>query len=129
GHQSVSSAAPCAERTALDPVPRLASDLPLPREATVFKVARRKGYVKVGASKTATMNSVYSEMQHIMQVDGFTILNAENEQTDAEIFFARYADVAGVARLKPGRCSGDVTIAIIYDPLEERNKAPGSGSG
>jgi hypothetical protein len=95
----------------------------------VFKVARRKGYVRVRASKKATMKSVYDEMQKIMQADGFTILNAENEQTDAEIFFARYADVAGVARLKPGSCAGNVTIAIIYDPLDEKNRAPGSGSG
>jgi hypothetical protein len=95
----------------------------------VFKVARRKGYVRVGASKTASMDSVYDEMQKIMKADGYTILNAENEQTDAEIFFARYADVAGVARLKQGRCPGDVTIAIVYDPLDEKNRAPGSGSG
>ncbi|MCA1702860.1 MAG: hypothetical protein LC808_06145 [Actinobacteria bacterium] len=77
----------------LDPVPKLASRLPLPVGARVTKVARRKGYVRVTAVDAATINVVYDEMHTIMNEDGITILNAENEQTDAEIFFARHADV------------------------------------
>ena len=100
-------------------MPRLAEDLPLPTGASVTQVKQAKGFVTVTALTTASIDDVYVEMQAIMKTEGFTILNAENETTDAEIFFARYADVAGVARLKPGACSGDLSVKVIYDPLDE----------
>jgi hypothetical protein len=83
----------------------------------VTKVTRNNGYVRVSATEAITIDDAYQQAQNIMKNERFVILSAENEEKDAEIFFARYADLAGSLRMKPGPCDGDLTMRTVYDPL------------
>lgn len=111
----------CAEPMAAAEVPSLPDDLPLIEDAELTDVTRRKGFVAVtGVATNTTVDDLYDPVVERVRAKGFDVLAQENEGFEAEVYFSRRTDTAGIAGLRRGPCPGQVTVSVIYDPLETR---------
>lgn len=45
---------------------------------------------------------------------GFTIIGADNEGFESEIYFSRHGKFVGAFRLREGPCAGQVTTRLLY---------------
>lgn len=110
--------AACSEPVPLQDVPSAVGRLPLTEEAIVTDVKIRKGYITVDAFARSTVVEIYPPLASKILEDGYQILSAENEGFDAEIYFRKKQQLAGILRMKEGPCDGLVTVGLLYDPLE-----------
>lgn len=96
------------------------SDLQLPDELKVTNVTRSKGFVTVTGVADANVEEIYGPSETALVDSGFTIINRDFEGFEAELFFAKGDDTAGAVRIRIGPCPDQVTLTILYDPLESK---------
>lgn len=109
----------CAEPMAEQREAALPADLPLIEDVELTDVTRREGFVAVSAVAAGrTVDDLYGPLVEAVSAEGFDLLGQENEGFEAEVYFARRTEVAGIASLRRGPCPGQVTVSIMYDPLE-----------
>jgi hypothetical protein len=111
--------AQCVEPMAAERPPALPDDLPLIDAAELTDVTRQKGFLAVsGVASDMTVDDLYDPMVNRVRDEGFDILAQENEGFEAEVYFSRRTEIAGIASLRRGPCPEQVTVSVIYDPLE-----------
>lgn len=109
----------CAEPMVAEKAGSLPDDLPLIDEATLTEVTRRKGFLAVtGVVTDRTVDDLYDPMVSKVRHNGFDVLAQENEGFEAEVYFSRRTDIAGIASLRRGPCPEQVTVSLVYDPLD-----------
>ena len=113
--------AACAEPGAAEKSRILPHDMPLLAEAELTDVTTEKGFVAIsGIATDATVDNLYDSMVRTVRDNGFDVLSQENEGFEAEVYFSRSTDVAGMASLRKGPCPSQVTYSVLYDPLETK---------
>jgi hypothetical protein len=111
----------CAEPLSAAKSITLPDDLPMVDEVELTNVKRERGFIAVtGVVTDRTVNDLYQPMARSVERNGFDILGQENEGFEAEVYFARATDVAGIASLRRGPCPEQVTYSVMYDPLETK---------
>jgi hypothetical protein len=95
-------------------------DLELPEELVVTAVQRSKGFVTVTGVADSSVEEIYGPSETALVDSGFTIINRDFEGFEAELFFAKGNDTAGAVRIRIGPCPDQVTLTILYDPLESK---------
>lgn len=99
----------------------LPEDIPLIDEAALTDVTRKQGFVSVsGVATDLTVDDLYEPMVRAVTRNGFDVLAQENEGFEAEVYFSKGVDVAGIASLRKGPCPTQVTYSVLYDPLETK---------
>lgn len=99
----------------------LPDDLPLLTQAALTDVTRKQGFVSIsGVATDLTVDDLYEPMVRAVQDNGFDVLAQENEGFEAEVYFSKGTDVAGIASLRKGPCPTQVTYSVLYDPLDTK---------
>jgi hypothetical protein len=99
----------------------LPDDLPLIEGTELTDVTRRKGFLAVsGVIGDRSVDELYDPMVAKVRDSGFDVLAQENEGFEAEVYFSRRTDIAGIASLRRGPCPEQVTVSLIYDPLDTK---------
>jgi hypothetical protein len=115
--QTGSGYSSCIDLSAL-PEQSFPGPLSLPAAAHVTDVAEGDGYLTVAAVANGDVDTVFGPMEQELTDAGFEIISRDYEGFEAEIFFSRSDEVAGVVRIRLGPCPDQVTLSVLYDPLE-----------
>ncbi len=94
--------------------------LVLPEGAHVTELVEEEGFVVLHAVADGSVDDVYEPMEQELRRAGFDVVGRDYEGFEAELFLVSGEDSAGVARLRVGPCPEQVTLSILYDPLETK---------
>lgn len=101
--------------------------LAVPEGARVTELVEQEGYVVLSAVAEGGVDDVYGPMEEELKAGGFEIVGRDYEGFEAELFFVSERDgagedggdsSAGVVRVRLGPCPEQVTLSILYDPIE-----------
>lgn len=112
------SAASCKLPPAIDRPKDLSADVPIPDVIEITRTKIRKKFVIVDGFAKTTVKGLFDSAAETITEAKFDIINTDYEGFEAEIYFARAASIAGIARLREGPCDGYVSLNLLYDPLE-----------
>ena len=117
------SAASCTLPPRIDRPDDLPADFPIPEEIELTGTKVKKKFVIVDGVAEITVKGLFDSTGEAITDHDFEIITTDYEGFEAEIYFARGTDIAGIARLREGPCDGYVSVNLLYDPLEtERGK-------
>jgi hypothetical protein len=103
---------------------RLPADLPVTEELALTSLKERRGFVSVQGVEKTTVKSALTRFHRAVTNSGFEIINTDYEGFEAEIYFARASASQGIVSLREGPCRGDVSVSVVYDPIDtERGRA------
>jgi hypothetical protein len=119
--QAGSRYATCIDEGAAARPGSLPDDIPMLQQTELTDVTRKEGFVAVsGVATDLTVDDLYEPMVRSVRAQGFDVLAQENEGFEAEVYFSKSTDVAGIASLRKGPCPTQVTYSVLYDPLETK---------
>ncbi|MGH2820250.1 MAG: hypothetical protein ACRDJ5_06330, partial [Actinomycetota bacterium] len=98
--------------------PKLPAELPLTEglDFTSARVDTRS--VIVEAVQRTSVSRLYDRLRTSVTAHGYDIVAFDFEGFEAEIFFSHRSVSAGALRLREGPCKGQVTVTMLFDPID-----------
>jgi hypothetical protein len=109
----------CVSRT-LERDVDLPEQLPLTDDLEVVRARVKRDFLVVEAVQTTSVRELYESLRRAVAAQGYETIGTDFEGFEAEIFFARKTASAGALRLREGPCRGQVTVSLLYDPLDTK---------
>lgn len=94
--------------------------LTLPEDVRVTELEEEEGFTVISAVADSDVDGVYAPMERRLEEAGFDVIGRDYEGFEAELFFVSERESAGVVRIRIGPCPDQVTLSILYDPIETK---------
>jgi hypothetical protein len=114
-----SSYSSCIDLASLPEV-TLPGPISFPEGVHPTEVVEEEGYITASAVADGDVDRVFAPMEKELLDAGYEIINRDYEGFEAELFFTKDDDVAGVVGMRLGPCPEQVTLSVLYDPLETK---------
>lgn len=108
----------CVSATPLANEPRLPRELPLTKGLELTEARVKRSSVVVEAVQQTSVRKLYEGLRSSVEAHGYKVIGFDFEGFEAEIFFSRKSVSAGALRLREGPCRGEVTMTLLYDPID-----------
>ena len=117
--ESVSApVAACEIPRTIDSPDGLPPDFPWPDGVDPTEAQVRKKFVSMEGFSELSVEELLEIARPLLLSNGFDVNNNDFEGFEAELYFAKSADLAGIVSMREGPCDGYVKVNVIYDPLE-----------
>lgn len=83
---------------------------------TEFQVKEK--FVSTEGYDERSVEELFDAARPALTDNGFDVVNSDYEGFEAELYFAKGDDLAGILALREAVCDGYVKVNVIYDPLE-----------
>jgi hypothetical protein len=85
-------------------------------ELTEVKV--KDEFVSTEGYDRRSVEELFDDVRPVLADNGFDVVNSDFEGFEAELYFAKGDDLAGIVALRESACDGYVKVNVLYDPLE-----------
>ena len=114
GKPAATEPTPCPSKSALNQSSPFLKRFPLATWGTVTALETKGKYVSAEAVAQTTVIELHPQIAREVIDRRYTIIGADNEGFESEIYFARNGKFYGAFRLREGPCKGDVTVRLLY---------------
>lgn len=112
------SQASCVSPAPLEHDLELPTELPLTDGLNLTRARVNAQSVVVEAVEKTTIKDAYNELRKSVSEHGYKTVLFDFEGFEAEIFFSNKSVSAGALRLREGPCNGQVTVTLLFDPID-----------
>lgn len=78
----------------------------------------KKAFVSTEGFAERSVEKLFETVRPLLVEKGFDVVNTDYEGFEAELYFAKGNDLAGIVALRESICDGYVKVNVLYDPLE-----------
>jgi hypothetical protein len=112
-----------SESNCVSPAPlhrdlELPPELPLTDELTLTRARVQKESAVVEGFQETSVKQAYKQLRKSVTAHGYKTVTFDFEGFEAEIFFSDKSISAGALRLREGPCNGQVTVTLLFDPID-----------
>ena len=111
-------AAACEIPRTIDSPDGLPPDFPWPDGVSPTEAQVQEKFVSMEGFSERSVEELFEDARPLLLSHGFDVINTDFEGFEAELYFAKSADLAGIVSMREGPCDGYVKVNVIYDPLE-----------
>ena len=122
GKPAATQPTPCATPPALERQSSFLEKFPLSTWGTVTALETKGKYASIQVIAKDTIVEMHPRIAREVIDRKYTIIGADNEGFESEIYFARHGKFYGAFQLREGPCKGLITIRLLY------LRKPGSGA-
>ena len=112
--------ASCTIPPAIDPPSNLPADFPQPEGVALTEFQVKKEFVATEGYDRRSVDELFDAAGPALTDNGFDVVNSDYEGFEAELYFAKGDQLAGIVALREAVCDGYVKVNVIYDPLETK---------
>ena len=94
------------------------TDFPWPDGVSLVQAQVKKKFIAFQGHDTRTVEELFEVMHDELVARDLDVINTDYEGFEAELYFAKADNLAGIVSLSEGPCDGYVRVHVLYDPLE-----------
>lgn len=103
---------------AIDAPRDLPRDFPHPEGVSLTEVKVKDAFVSAEGYDRRSVEELFDAARPVLVGNGFDVINTDFEGFEAELYFAKGDELAGIFSMREGPCDGYLKVNVVYDPLE-----------